>query len=67
MAAFHGGRTIEEFVAALNRAKAHDGLSLIHLPVYCGDDPLGGLGAFGKWNVGNWCDDVQALRHDIGL
>ncbi len=67
VAAFHGGRTIEELVGALDRARAYEGLSLIHLPVYCGDDPLGGLGAFGKWNVGNWCDNVQSLRHDIGL
>ena len=67
VAAFHGGRSIEELVHALDQARAHDGLSLIHLPVYCGPDPLGGMGAFGRWNVGNWCDDVQSLRHKIGL
>jgi hypothetical protein len=67
VAAFHGGRSIEELVRALDQAKAYDGLSLIHLPVYCGPDPLGGMGAFGRWNVGNWCDDVQSLRHRIGL
>jgi 3D-(3,5/4)-trihydroxycyclohexane-1,2-dione acylhydrolase (decyclizing) len=67
VAAFHGGRSIEELVSALDQARAHDGLSLIHLPVYCGPDPLGGLGAFGRWNVGNWCDEVQARRHRIGL
>ena len=67
VAAFHGGRSIEELTRALGQAKAHDGLSLIHLPVYCGPDPLGGLGAFGRWNVGNWCDEVQARRHRIGL
>ena len=27
--------------------------------VYFGDDPRGGMGAYGHWNVGNWCDDVQ--------
>ena len=31
------------------------------------DDPLGGMGVFGRWNVGNWCESPQALRHDIGL
>jgi 3D-(3,5/4)-trihydroxycyclohexane-1,2-dione acylhydrolase (decyclizing) len=31
----------------------------VHVPVYCGSDPLGGLGAWGSWNVGNWCGDVQ--------
>jgi 3D-(3,5/4)-trihydroxycyclohexane-1,2-dione acylhydrolase (decyclizing) len=51
----------------LDQARAHGGLSLIHLPVYYGPDPLGGMGVFGRWNVGNWCDDVQALRQAIGL
>jgi 3D-(3,5/4)-trihydroxycyclohexane-1,2-dione acylhydrolase (decyclizing) len=37
------------------------------LPVYYGPDPLGGMGVFGRWNVGNWCDEVQTLRHEIGL
>ena len=67
VAAFHGGRSVEELVRALDQARAYEGLSLIHLPVYCGPDPLGGMGAFGRWNVGNWCDEVQALRHEIGL
>jgi 3D-(3,5/4)-trihydroxycyclohexane-1,2-dione acylhydrolase (decyclizing) len=67
VAAFPGGRSVEELVCALDQARAHQGLSLIHLPVYYGPDPLGGMGAFGRWNVGNWCDEVQALRHDLGL
>lgn len=45
---------------ALNEASAYDGLSLVHVPVYAGDDPLGGMGAYGSWNVGNWVEDVQA-------
>ncbi len=64
--ALHGGHTIEQLHAALEQAWAHSGLSLIHLPVYYGDDPLGGLGAFGRWNVGNWVADTQKLRHDLG-
>ncbi len=65
--ALHGGYTPGELRSALQRARAHDGLSLIHLPVYFGPDPLGGLGAFGRWNVGAWVDEVQALRQRIGL
>ena len=65
--ALDGGRTPEALEQALEQAHAHDGLSLVHVPVYYGDDPLGGLGAFGRWNVGNWVKDVQRLRHDIGL
>jgi 3D-(3,5/4)-trihydroxycyclohexane-1,2-dione acylhydrolase (decyclizing) len=26
---------------------------------WCTCRPEGGLGAYGSWNVGNWCDDVQ--------
>jgi len=65
--ALHGGSTTESLVAALEEARGYEGLSLIHLPVYYGPNPLGGLGAFGRWNVGNWVRDTQALRHEIGL
>jgi 3D-(3,5/4)-trihydroxycyclohexane-1,2-dione acylhydrolase (decyclizing) len=59
VAAMHGGFTADSLRAALRQAHAHDGLSVVHVPVYCGADPLGGLGAWGSWNVGNWCNDVQ--------
>ena len=67
VAAFAGGRSPQELLDALDQSLAHDGLSLIHLPVYCGTNPLGDLSAFGRWNVGNWCADTQALQHEIGL
>jgi 3D-(3,5/4)-trihydroxycyclohexane-1,2-dione acylhydrolase (decyclizing) len=62
-----GGRSPEALRAALDQAKAYPGLTLIHAPVYYGPDELGGLGAFGRWNVGNWCEETQALKHRIGL
>jgi len=65
--AMDGGRTVESLKKALDEAHEHEGLSLIHLPVYYGPDPRGGLGAFGRWNVGNWVEDTQRLRHKIGL
>jgi 3D-(3,5/4)-trihydroxycyclohexane-1,2-dione acylhydrolase (decyclizing) len=65
--ALDGGCTPETLSAALKQAGEHTGLSLIHLPVYYGPDPLGGMGVYGRWNVGNWCDEVQSLRHEIGL
>jgi 3D-(3,5/4)-trihydroxycyclohexane-1,2-dione acylhydrolase (decyclizing) len=65
--ALEGGRSPEALRATLDRARSHDGLSLIHVPVYYGPDPLGGLGAFGRWNVGSWCRETQGLRHKIGL
>ncbi len=65
--ALDGGRTPESLKAALEQAGKHAGLSLIHVPVYFGANPLGGMGVYGRWNVGNWCDDVQKMRHEIGL
>ncbi|HVM71672.1 MAG TPA: thiamine pyrophosphate-dependent enzyme, partial [Anaerolineales bacterium] len=65
--ALEGGRTPQALQAALERAGSHPGLALIHVPVYYGPDPLGGMGVYGRWNVGNWCEDVQKLRHTIGL
>ena len=65
--ALPGGTTPEDLISALDQAYDHKGLSLIHLPVYYGDDPLGGMGVFGRWNVGNWVDGTQTLRHEIGL
>jgi 3D-(3,5/4)-trihydroxycyclohexane-1,2-dione acylhydrolase (decyclizing) len=57
--AVQGGFGREDLRAALTSARAHDGLSVVHVPVYCGPNELGGLGAWGQWNVGNWCEDVQ--------
>jgi len=65
--ALDGGRTPEALTAALEKAGQHPGLTLIHVPVYFGSDPLGGMGVYGRWNVGNWCEDVQKMRHEIGL
>jgi 3D-(3,5/4)-trihydroxycyclohexane-1,2-dione acylhydrolase (decyclizing) len=65
--ALDGGTTPDELQRALSRAGEYDGLSLIRVKVYYGPDPLGGMGVFGRWNVGNWCVDTQALRHEIGL
>ena len=65
--ALEGGRDPETLQAALEQARCHPGLALIHVPVYYGPDPLGGMGVYGRWNVGNWCEDVQKLRHEIGL
>lgn len=57
--ALSGGTTAQALNEALKQAHAHKGLSVIHVPVYSGTDERAGLGAWGQWNVGNWCDDVQ--------
>jgi 3D-(3,5/4)-trihydroxycyclohexane-1,2-dione acylhydrolase (decyclizing) len=57
--ALWGGEDTASLREALKRAHSHPGLSVVHVPVYAGERPEGGLGAYGSWNVGNWCDDVQ--------
>ncbi|XCP85512.1 thiamine pyrophosphate-dependent enzyme [Roseburia hominis] len=64
---FYGGESVEELKKALEQAYEYDGLSLVHVPVYFGRDEMGGLGTFGDWNVGNWCERVQNLKHTIGF
>lgn len=65
--ALHGGSSLAELRYALDQAVEYKGLTLIHVPVYFGDHEMGGLGVYGRWNVGNWSKPVQALRHEIGL
>ncbi len=62
-----GGYDPRSLSTALETAIEHPGLSLIHIPVYWGSDELGWLGVYGSWNVGNWCEAVQAEHHRIGL
>jgi len=65
--AIHGGYDAIALRGALAQARAHDGLSVVHIPVYAGPDERAGLGAWGQWNVGNWCENVQAewMRHGL--
>ncbi|WP_114965738.1 thiamine pyrophosphate-dependent enzyme [Alkalilacustris brevis] len=58
--ALWGGTTRETLEAALAEAHAHEGLSLVHIPVYAEQNADVEMGAYGSWNVGNWVDDVQA-------
>ena len=67
VAAIDGGRSTGSLVTALDEARSHNGLSLVYVPVYFGLDPLGGMGVFGRWNVGNWTTETQRIRHEIGL
>jgi 3D-(3,5/4)-trihydroxycyclohexane-1,2-dione acylhydrolase (decyclizing) len=62
-----GGSSAEALRDALRNAYSYDGLSVVHVPVYCGPNELGGLGAWGEWNVGNWCEDVQGawIKQDL--
>jgi 3D-(3,5/4)-trihydroxycyclohexane-1,2-dione acylhydrolase (decyclizing) len=65
--AVFGGQSADTLRAALKSAHTYDGLSVVHVPVYCGPDEHGSLGAWGQWNVGNWCEDVQGtwVKQDL--
>jgi 3D-(3,5/4)-trihydroxycyclohexane-1,2-dione acylhydrolase (decyclizing) len=65
--ALSGGDNADSLRAALKSAHAHAGLSVVHVPVYCGPDERGSLGAWGEWNVGNWVEDVQGawIKQDL--
>jgi 3D-(3,5/4)-trihydroxycyclohexane-1,2-dione acylhydrolase (decyclizing) len=65
--ALFGGYDRSSLKAALEKAHAHDGLSLLHVPVYWGDDPRGGMGVYGRWNVGDWSEEVQERYHSQPL
>lgn len=57
--AVYGGEDRAGLESAPREAHDHDGLSVVHVPVYFGPHDLAGLGAWGQWNVGNWCQAVQ--------
>jgi 3D-(3,5/4)-trihydroxycyclohexane-1,2-dione acylhydrolase (decyclizing) len=65
--ALSGGTSADDLKRALASAQKHDGLAVVHGPVYSGPDERGGLGAWGEWNVGNWVDDVQRawIKQDL--
>jgi 3D-(3,5/4)-trihydroxycyclohexane-1,2-dione acylhydrolase (decyclizing) len=56
-----GGYSTAELNAALEEAYRHDGLSVLHVPVYWGHQDEGGMGAYGRWNVGPWVSNVEKL------
>ena len=56
----HGGFSEIELNNALKSCFEYEGLSFIHIPVYSGQREIGGMGAYGSWNVGNWVEDVQS-------
>ena len=58
---FFGGHSLSELHRALEAAYAHNGLSVVHTPVYWGDQPSGGMGTYGRWNVGPWVPEVERL------
>lgn len=65
--ALFGGETPASLEEALEAAHAHHGLALIHVPVYGGNAEVGGMGAYGEWNVGNWVDTVEIRYRDTTI
>jgi 3D-(3,5/4)-trihydroxycyclohexane-1,2-dione acylhydrolase (decyclizing) len=65
--ALDGGTTVDSLKFALDSAYSYEGLSLVCVPIYWGDDPRGSIPAYGAWNVGNWCASVQERYHGQNL
>jgi 3D-(3,5/4)-trihydroxycyclohexane-1,2-dione acylhydrolase (decyclizing) len=59
-----GGYSTDELRGALEAAHAHDGLSVVHVPVFWGEEEAAGMGAYGRWNVGPWVAEVERLYAD---
>jgi len=64
---FDGSGKIENLKSILRKAYSYEGLSVVHVPVYGGPDEWGGMGAYGAWNVGNWCEEVQHAWNEQDL
>jgi 3D-(3,5/4)-trihydroxycyclohexane-1,2-dione acylhydrolase (decyclizing) len=56
---FFAGYSSHQFKIVLEKAYKYKGLSVVHVPVYSGNNEFAGMGAYGSWNVGNWCNEVQ--------
>lgn len=65
-AAFTPEPSIDALMDALERARHHDGPSVIDVKVHLGQEPYAALGAFGRWNVGPWSETVQAIWEGKG-
>jgi 3D-(3,5/4)-trihydroxycyclohexane-1,2-dione acylhydrolase (decyclizing) len=59
-----GGTTLVELEQSLKAAFAYDGLSLVHVPVFWGEDERAGMGSYGRWNVGPWVARLEKLYAD---
>jgi len=62
-----GGTTVAELEQALKTAFTHEGLSLVHVPVFWGEDERAGMGSYGRWNVGPWVEKVERLYADQAI
>lgn len=58
-----GSGGVDGLRKALAEAATYNGVTVVHVPVYFGSDPMGGLGSHGSWNVGPWVPETQRDRH----
>ncbi len=65
--AVDGGTSVASLKSALETGYSYDGVSVISVPTYWGEESRGSIPAYGAWNVGNWCDGVQELYHEQNL
>lgn len=60
-AAFRPEASADSLADCLERAHKHPGPAVVDVKVYFGPHPQGSLAAFGRWNVGPWCEEVESI------
>jgi 3D-(3,5/4)-trihydroxycyclohexane-1,2-dione acylhydrolase (decyclizing) len=65
--ALDGGASVASLQSALESAYSYQGIALISVATYWGENPRSSIPAYGAWNVGNWCEGVQRRYHEQDL
>ena len=60
-AAFRPEASIDSLSDCLHRAHRYNGPAVVDVKVYIGQEKYGALGAFGRWNVGPWSQNVESI------
>jgi 3D-(3,5/4)-trihydroxycyclohexane-1,2-dione acylhydrolase (decyclizing) len=65
--ALDGGASVASLQSELESAYSYQGIALISVVTYWGENPRSSIPAYGTWNVGNWCEGVQQRYHEQDL
>lgn len=58
---FTPGPSVDSLTQALDRARKHHGPAVVDIKVTISREKYAALGAFGRWNVGPWSPEVEAI------
>jgi len=60
-AGFTPGPSVDSLMEGLDRARKHQGPAVVDIKVTISHEKYAALGAFGRWNVGPWSPEVEAI------